>query len=511
MSPSDPTAWTLAEARRALEQREISSRELARAFLARIAAVEPAVHALLCVTEERALTEAEAADRRLARGERAPLLGIPVVLKDIFATRGIPTTCASRILEGYLSPYDADAVERLSAAGAVLIGKANLDEFAMGSSTENSAFGPTHNPWDLGRVAGGSSGGSAAAVAAAECLASLGTDTGGSIRLPASYCGLSAIKPTYGRVSRYGVVAYASSLDQVGPIARSVRDVAEVLGVIAGHDPRDSTSLPLPAPDYAAALDGEVSGLRIGVPREYFVAGMATEVEAAVRTAIEHLRGRGATVVDVSLPHTEFAVATYYLIAPAEASSNLARYDGVKYGLRHEQPGDGLLDMYRHTRDAGFGAEVKRRILLGTYALSAGYYDAYYRKAQQARTLIRRDFTAAFERCDLIATPTAPTTAFPLGAKTADPLEMYLSDVLTISVNLAGLPALALPCGFDSDGLPIGLQLIAPALGEAGALRAGDAYQRGTDWHLRRAPLPGSAPGSTVLAATRGETDGPQR
>ena len=490
---TDPTASTIAEVRSALERREASARDVARAFLDRIAALEPRLRALLTVTEERALADAAAADERLARGERGPLLGIPIVLKDIFATRGIATTCGSRILDGFVPPYDADATERLARAGAVLVGKANLDEFAMGSSTENSAFGPSRNPWDPERVPGGSSGGSAAAVAAGKCLAALGTDTGGSIRLPASYCGVCGMKPTYGRVSRYGVIAYASSLDQVGPFARTVRDVADVLGVIAGHDPRDSTSVPRPVPDYAAALTGDVRGLRVGIPREYFVAGMEPDVERAVRAATEQLRALGAVPVEVSLPHTQYAVATYYLIAPAEASSNLARYDGVKYGLREEAPSDNLGEMYRRTRDAGFGAEVKRRILLGTYALSAGYYDAYYLKAQKVRTLIRQDFRAAFERCDLIATPTAPTTAFRLGEKTSDPLQMYLSDVLTISVNLAGLTALVVPCGFDAAGMPIGLQLIAPAFGEDVALRAGDAYQRATEWHLRRPPEPAPA------------------
>jgi len=495
MNPTDPTTWTIARARKALDEGETSALDLARAFLDRAAALEPSIHALLERTTDRALSDAKAADARRARGERGPLLGIPIALKDIFATRGIPTTCGSRILEGFVPPYDADAVERLSRAGAVLVGKANLDEFAMGSSTENSAFGPTTNPWDVRRVAGGSSGGSAAAVAAGECLASLGTDTGGSIRLPASYCGVCGMKPTYGRVSRFGVIAYASSLDQVGPFARTVADVADVLGVIAGHDPRDSTSVPTPVPDYAAALDGRVAGLRIGVPREYFVEGMAPEVEAAVREAIERLRSLGATVVDVDLPHTKYAVSTYYLVAPAEASSNLARYDGVRYGLRRAATDASLLDMYRETRDAGFGPEVKRRILLGTYALSAGYYDAFYLKAQKARTLIRRDFTRAFERCDLLATPVAPTVAFGIGEKTADPLAMYLSDVLTISVNLAGLPALALPCGFDGAGMPIGLQLIGQAFREEAVLRAGDAFQRATDWHERRPPAPGAAKG----------------
>jgi aspartyl-tRNA(Asn)/glutamyl-tRNA(Gln) amidotransferase subunit A len=481
---------TIAGARAALGRRELSATELTRSFLERTALVEPALNALLEVTAERALADAAAADERLARGESGPLLGIPVVLKDIFATRDIRTTCGSRILESFVPPYDSDAAARLARAGAVLIGKANLDEFAMGSSTENSAFGITRNPWDPARVPGGSSGGSAAAVAAGEALAALGTDTGGSIRLPASFCGLCGLKPTYGRVSRFGVIAYASSLDQVGPLAWTVRDLADVLGVIAGHDARDSTSVPHPVPDYAAALTGSVEGLRIGVPREYFTEGIAPDVERAVRAAIDRLADLGARVVEVTLPHTPYAIATYYLVATAEASSNLARYDGVKYGLRRAATDDGLLDMYRHTRDAGFGTEVKRRIMLGTYALSAGYYDAYYLKALKVRTLIRRDFGRAFEGCDVIAAPTAPTTAFRLGEKVSDPLAMYLSDVFTTSVNLAGLPGLSVPCGFDSAGLPIGLQVIAPAFAEETALRVGDAYQRATDWHLHRPPLP---------------------
>jgi aspartyl-tRNA(Asn)/glutamyl-tRNA(Gln) amidotransferase subunit A len=383
--------------------------------------------------------------------------------------------------------------ERLARAGSVLIGKANLDEFAMGSSNENSAYGPARNPWDLERVPGGSSGGSAASVAALQCLASLGTDTGGSIRLPASYCGVSGLKPTYGRVSRYGVIAYASSLDQVGPLAWTVADVAAVLGVIAGHDPRDSTSVPRPVPDYAAGLSGDIRGLRIGMPREYFAEGIAPDVERATRAAIAALAERGAQIVEVGLPHTEYAIATYYLVATAEASSNLARYDGVRFGLRRTDSSDSLVEMYRRTRDAGFGPEVKRRIMLGTYALSAGYYDAYYLKALRVRTLIRRDFDEAFARCDVIAAPTAPTTAFRLGEKVADPLAMYLSDVFTTSVNLAGLPGLSVPCGFDASGLPIGLQLIAPAFDEQTALRVGDAYQRDTDWHLRRPTLASEA------------------
>ena len=483
----DPTSWTLEQARHALENRDISAVELARACLARTAALEPTLHALLAVTTERALADAAAADARLARGERGPLLGIPIVLKDLFATRGIATTSGSKILEGFVPPYDADATERVAAAGAVLIGKANMDEFAMGSSNENSGFGAARNPWDTERVPGGSSGGSAAAVAAGECLASLGTDTGGSIRLPASYCGISGLKPTYGRVSRYGVVAYASSLDQVGPFGRTVADVASVLQVIAGHDARDSTSVPRDVPDYASALGRDVKGLRLGVPREYFVAGIEPDVERATRAALAALAELGATPVEISLPHTKYAIATYYLVATAEASSNLARYDGVKYGLRKAGDSD-LLEMYRATRDAGFGAEVKRRILLGTYALSAGYYDAYYSKALKVRTLIRRDFENAFGSCDVVVTPTAPTTAFRLGEKVSDPLAMYLSDIFTTSANLAGLPGLSIPCGFDTKGLPIGLQLLGPPFAESELLRVGDAYQRATDWHERRPP-----------------------
>jgi aspartyl-tRNA(Asn)/glutamyl-tRNA(Gln) amidotransferase subunit A len=493
MNLADPSTWTIADARVALDRRTISASELTRAVLQRVAALEPSLHALLEVTTERALADAAAADQLLAHGESAPLLGVPIVLKDIFATRGIATTCGSRILAGFKPPYESTASDRLAKAGSVLIGKANMDEFAMGSSNENSAFGIARNPWDRERVPGGSSGGSAAAVAAGECLAALGTDTGGSIRLPASYCGVSGLKPTYGRVSRYGVIAYASSLDQVGPLAWTVRDVAAVLGVIAGHDPRDSTSVVTPVPDYVGGLSGDVRGVRIGIPREYFAEGIAPDVERATRAAIDSLAARGAQLVEIGLPHTEYAIATYYLVATAEASSNLARYDGVRFGLREAANGDSLIDMYRHTRDAGFGPEVKRRIMLGTYALSAGYYDAYYLKALQVRTLIRDDFTKAFAGCDVIAAPTAPTTAFRIGEKVSDPLAMYLSDVFTTSVNLAGLPGLSVPCGFDAAGLPIGLQLIAPPFSEQIALRVGDAYQRETDWHRRRPSLPAAS------------------
>jgi aspartyl-tRNA(Asn)/glutamyl-tRNA(Gln) amidotransferase subunit A len=479
---------TIEDARSALDRGEVSSVSLTESFLSRIESTEPTLSALITVTSERAMEDARAADERISRGESEPLLGIPIILKDIFATRGIRTTCASKILSDFVPPYDADAVERLSRAGAVLLGKANMDEFAMGSSNENSAFGPTRNPWDHGRVPGGSSGGSAASLAAGQCLGSLGTDTGGSIRLPASFCGVVGMKPTYGRCSRYGVIAYASSLDQVGPFGRTARDVAMLLGTIAGHDPRDSTSAPHDVPDYAAELSGDVKGLRIGVPREYTADGLSPEVDAATRAALDVLRDRGASIVDVSLPHTSAAVAAYYLVGTAEASSNLARYDGVKYGLRAQ--GDlNLLEMYRETRDHGFGREVKRRILLGTYALSAGYYDAYYAKALKVRTLIRQDFDDAFAKCDLIASPTAATVAFGLGERD-DPLSMYLTDIFTVPANLAGLPGLSLPCGFDGNDLPIGLQIIAPAFAESMALRAADAYQRDTGFH-RRLPPPG--------------------
>jgi aspartyl-tRNA(Asn)/glutamyl-tRNA(Gln) amidotransferase subunit A len=416
-----------------------------------------------------------------------PLRGIPIAVKDILCTAGIPTTCGSRILEDFIPPYDATVVARLKAAGAVILGKTNTDEFAMGSSTENSAFFPTHNPWDLERVPGGSSGGSAAAVAAGECLGALGTDTGGSVRQPAALCGIVGLKPTYGRVSRYGLIAFASSLDQVGVLTRDVTDAAILLNVIAGHDPLDSTSLDAPVPDATAALTGDIRGMRVGVPREYFIPGMQPEVEAAVRAALEKLADLGAEIVEVSLPHTDYALPVYYLIAPAEASANLARYDGVRYGLRIV--GNSLEDTYKQTRGQGFGPEVKRRIMLGTYALSAGYYDAYYLKAQKVRTLIKGDFDRAFQQVDVIVTPTSPTTAFRIGEKTDDPIQMYLSDIFTLSVNLAGICGINVPCGFDAQGLPIGLQIMGPALGETTILRVAYAYEQATDWHTRRPPL----------------------
>ena len=413
------------------------------------------------------------------------MTGIPLALKDIFLTAGVRTTCASRILENFIAPYDGTAVAKLKEQGAVLLGKLNMDEFAMGSSNENSHFGAARNPWDPDCVPGGSSGGSAAAVAARQAAATLGTDTGGSIRQPAAHCGVVGLKPTYGRVSRYGVIAYASSLDQVGPLARDVEDCALMLQAVAGYDPLDSTSVDTPVPDYAAALKGGVKGLKIGLPREYFIEGLDPEVRSAVEAAIAEYRRQGAELVEISLPRTDYAVACYYLIATAEASSNLARYDGVRYGLRLDR-GQGLIDMYSASRAAGFGTEVKRRIMLGTYALSSGYYDAYYLKAQKVRTLIRQDFLDAFEKVDVILTPVAPTAAFRLGEKTADPLQMYLSDIFTIPVNLAGTCGLSLPCGATAAGLPIGLQLIGRPFDEATLLRTGHAFEQATEWHKRK-------------------------
>ena len=463
--------------------------EAAQAYLDRIEALDPQVRAFLTVTRDEALKDAAAADARFTTGTPlGPLDGIPIALKDVLCTRGIRTTCGSKILERFVPPYDATVVARLRGAGAVLLGKLNMDEFAMGSSTENSGYFATRNPWDLGRVPGGSSGGSAAAVSADMATAALGTDTGGSIRQPAAFCGTVGLKPTYGRVSRYGLIAFASSLDQIGPFAKDVEDAAHVLRVIAGHDPMDSTSVDASVPDYAAELGKGVSGLKLGIPAEYFIDGMDSEVEAAVRDAVKTLEKLGARAEPVSLPHTEYGLAAYYLIAPAECSSNLARYDGVKYGLRAPKARD-IVDMYSKTRAQGFGREVKRRIMLGTYALSAGYYDAYYGKAQRVRTLVRQDFQQAFERVDLIVAPTTPNVAFKMGEK-EDPLQMYLNDVFTIPVNLAGLPGLSMPAGFTRSGLPIGLQFIGRPFDEPTVLRAAHAYERATEWHVRKPPLP---------------------
>ncbi len=479
---------TLAELRPRLDAGEVSATELVKQSLARLEALEPKLHAFLSTRREAALREAAESDARRARGEaRGPLDGIPLALKDNIVQAGEPATCASRILEGYVSPFDATVVARLRAAGAVVVGRTNLDEFAMGSSTENSCRGPTRNPWDTARSPGGSSGGSAAAVAAGSVPLALGSDTGGSIRQPAALSGVVGMKPTYGRVSRYGLVAFASSLDQIGPFARTAADAALLLDAISGHDPHDSTSLPEPPLATSRTLTGDVSGLTLGWLREVdAVLGVAPGVLARVREAVAELERAGAKLREVSLPHTRHAIAAYYLIATAEASSNLARYDGVRYG-RRAAGGGSLTELYERTRAEGFGAEVKRRILLGTYVLSAGYYDAYYKKAQQVRTLLRRDFDAAFAGCDAIVLPTTPETAFEFGEK-SDPLAMYLSDVFTVSANLAGLPGVSVPCGLDA-GLPVGLQILGRPLEDATVLRIADAYQRRTDHHLARPPL----------------------
>lgn len=484
----DLTPLTIHQLHDLLLRKEIGAKELTRQFLERIENLDPRIHAFLAVQADEALAEADLFDQRRRDLKGSPLAGIPLAIKDVICTRGIRTTCGSRILQGFVPPYDGAVVERLRGAGAIFLGKANMDEFAMGSSTENSGFGPTRNPWDMDRVPGGSSGGSAAAVAADLCAGSLGTDTGGSIRQPASFCGVVGLKPTYGRVSRFGLVAFASSLDQIGPITKDVEDAAILLQVIAGHDSRDSTSIDHSVPDYRAAMRDPIQGLRLGIPREYFVDGMHPDVEAAVRKAIQTCSDLGAEIREVSLPHTQYGVAAYYIIAPAEASSNLARYDGVKYGLRAPDARD-LLSMYRMSRSEGFGAEVKRRIMLGTYVLSAGYYDAYYRKASQVRTLIRQDFLNAFETCDALLAPVAPIPAFKIGEKLDDPLQMYLSDVLTLPASLAGIPGLSVPCGFSCEGLPIGLQILGPHLREDLILRIGHQFEQSTAFHLSKPGL----------------------
>jgi aspartyl-tRNA(Asn)/glutamyl-tRNA(Gln) amidotransferase subunit A len=467
-----------------LKSRELSSVELTRAYLERISRVDNEVKAFVTVTDEMALRQAEEADRLLAQDGLRPLAGIPVLIKDVMCTKGVRTTCSSKILENLVPPYDATVVEKLKACNAVIIGKANMDEFAMGSSTENSAFFTTRNPWDLSRVPGGSSGGSAAGVAAGESVYALGSDTGGSIRQPAGFCSVVGFKPTYGRVSRYGLVAFASSLDQIGPLTHDVRDCALVMNVIAGYDNRDSTSAPQSVPDYTQCLNADIKGLRIGIPGEYFVQGMQMVVESAVKTAINQLEALGAEIDwEVSLPHTPYSLAVYYIIAPSEASANLARYDGVKYGFSYQAPS--MWESLEKTRQYGFGAEVKRRIMLGTYALSAGYYDAYYLKAQKVRTLIRREFDQAFEKYDVLVTPTSPTVPFRIGERVDDPLQMYLSDICTMPVNIAGLPAISIPGGF-ADGLPIGLQIIGKPFAEETILKVAHAYEQSTQWHKRR-------------------------
>lgn len=483
MVDSIPTL-TIANARRRLAEGTVTSRALVDAYLDRIDALDPHLGAYLTVLADEARATADQADEARAAGADKPLLGVPLAVKDNMCTEDRRTTCASRILENFRPPYDATAVARLRRAGAIILGKLNLDEFAMGSSCENSAFKPTANPWNPDRIPGGSSGGSAAAVAAGLCAGALGSDTGGSIRQPAALCGVVGLKPTYGLVSRYGLIAFASSLDQIGPLTRTVEDSALLMNAIAGHDPLDSTSADRPAPDFTTELGRDVAGLRIGLPAEYFIEGTDPQVDAAVREAVAQLESMGAEIVSINLPHTDYAVATYYICATAEASSNLARYDGAHYGYRAAGT-DNIIDMFTRTRTEGFGQEVKRRIMLGTYALSAGFYDAYYNKALKVRTLIKRDFEQAFERIDLIATPTSPTPAFRRGEKTDDPLQMYLSDIFTISANLAGLPGISVPCGFADGDLPIGLQLIAPAFEEPRLLRAAHAYERSQTWHTR--------------------------
>jgi aspartyl-tRNA(Asn)/glutamyl-tRNA(Gln) amidotransferase subunit A len=479
---------TIHQLREKLRRGDLSAREVTQAILGRIAAVDAKLKAYLWLNADDALAQADAIDRAGVAKNGKLLGGVPVAIKDVINVEGQPCTCGSKILKGHTSVYDATAIKRLRDAGAVLLGRTNMDEFAMGSSTENSSWGVTRNPWDLERIPGGSSGGSAAAVAGDAAIAALGSDTGGSIRQPAALSGCVGLKTTYGRVSRYGLVAFASSLDQIGPFTKTAADCALMLRVIAGHDANDSTSVQRPVPDYISSLGKGIKGLRVGLPKEYFMPGMDREVEAAVRAAIEKLGELGAEIVEISLPHTDFAVAVYYLVATAEASANLARFDGVRYGLR--VPGEDVIDMYGKTRGAGFGAEVKRRIILGTYALSAGYHDAYYLRAQKVRTLIRRDFEQAFAKCDVVVAPTTPTAAFKIGEKSDDPLQMYLSDIFTISANLAGICGVSIPCGFTTQPkLPIGLQIIGKPFGEETILRVAHAYEQATEWHKERPSL----------------------
>ena len=476
---------TVHEAQDLLRRKEVSPKEIVEALIRRIEQVDGTIHGFLSFDPERALEEAEQADISL------PLGGIPIAIKDVVSVKGHPCGCASKILQGYVAPYDATVIEKLRAAGAIPFGRTNMDEFAMGSSTENSAFGPSTNPWDPERTPGGSSGGSAAVVAADEALAALGSDTGGSIRQPAALCGCVGVKPTYGRVSRYGLVAFASSLDQIGPLTKDVRDAALLMNVISGVDPCDSTTLDEPVPDYTADLEKGVKNLTLGLPKEYFIKGLDPQVEEAVRAAVARYEKLGAKIVDISLPHTEYALSTYYIIAPAEASANLARFDGVRYGYRADGI-TGLLDHYGKTREEGFGQEVKRRIILGTYALSSGYYDAYYLRAQKVRTLIRRDFDEAFAKVDAVLCPTSPTPAFKLGERTGDPLQMYLADIFTLAANMAGICGISIPCGFaDVEGkkIPIGLQILGKALDEATMFRVANAYEQSTEWHRARPGL----------------------
>ncbi|MGD1076147.1 MAG: Asp-tRNA(Asn)/Glu-tRNA(Gln) amidotransferase subunit GatA [Thermodesulfovibrionales bacterium] len=474
-------ALGIAEIRGLLDRKEITAKDVIDSVFQRIDAVEDRVRAFVTLTREKAVEAASTSQPPVKGAPFLALLGIPLAIKDNICTKGIRTTCASKMLSNFIPPYESTVTSRLRDQGSLLVGKTNLDEFAMGSSTENSGFHTTRNPWDLERIPGGSSGGSAAAVAADECIAALGSDTGGSIRQPASLCGVVGLKPTYGRVSRFGLVAFASSLDQIGPITKNVRDSAILMNIISGHDPLDSTSASLQVPDFAALLGRDLKGLKVGIPKEYFIDGMDRAVDLSLRAAITQLKSLGAVTVEVSLPHTDYAIATYYLLATSEASSNLARYDGVKYGFR--EVGKDLLEMYMNTRAKGFGAEVKRRIVLGTYALSSGYYEAYYKKAQQVRTLIKRDFENVFREVDVLVTPTSPTAAFRLGEKTEDPLQMYLSDIFTISVNLAGVPAISVPCGLTPDNLPIGMQLIAKHFDEETILKIAYAYEQATEWH----------------------------
>lgn len=480
---------TIHELEEKLRAEETTSLEITEALFDRIETVEGRVHSFITLMKESALESARQSDLRRREGIVAgPLEGIPVALKDLLCTRDVPTTCGSRFLETFIAPYEATVVEKLRQAGAVIVGKTNMDEFAMGSSTETSYYGVTRNPWDLERIPGGSSGGSAAAVAAGQCIASLGSDTGGSIRQPAALCGVVGLKPTYGRVSRYGLIAFASSLDQIGPLTRDVEDSAIMLKIIAGYDRKDSTSARQPVPDYRECLEKRIEGWTIGIPREYFIEGMDPEVSDAVEHAREVMQGLGAECREISLPHTRYGVAAYYVVAPAEASSNLARYDGVRYGFR-SSGGDDLLDMYRNTRTAAFGAEVKRRIMIGTYALSSGYYDAYYKKASQVRALMKRDFDEAFKTCDIILAPTTPTAAFRLGEKTDDPLQMYLSDVFTLPASLAGIPGISVPCGFTEKGLPLAVQFLAGSFQEGKLLQAASAFEKTMTFEKRRPPL----------------------